>query len=152
MNEQQASHQGAIFANRGYSVRQQQETPANKMRNFLESPALLSGRSTPSGSSPSPMNPLLAHQSRASYDSGVLTPLRYLDKSQEPDMTWIMGLMLLIATYVMFVASMYAIIVSKIMPVTGNKVLDWIKDDRYYCYLVPLTFVPVTLTAVTWNW
>ena len=81
-----------------------------------------------------------------------MRPLRYLDKDQEPDHTWIMGLFLLLGTYAMFVVSMYAIVVSKYMPVTGNKLLDWIREDRYYCYLIPLTFAPVTLTAVTWNW
>ncbi|CAG8626020.1 19755_t:CDS:2 [Rhizophagus irregularis] len=34
---------------------------------------------------------------------------------------------------------------------TGNKTLDWIKKDEYYCLLVPLT-LPVTIYAVFFNW
>jgi hypothetical protein len=41
---------------------------------------------------------------------------------EEPDSTYLFGYFLLFSTGVMFVISMYAIVVSKYMPSTGNKV------------------------------
>ncbi|ORY05858.1 hypothetical protein K493DRAFT_192505, partial [Basidiobolus meristosporus CBS 931.73] len=69
----------------------------------------------------------------------------------EPDSTQFWGYVLLIATYVLFVLFMYAIVVSKLMPYTGNKYLDWIKEDTYYCLLIPVTWF-VSVYAVFWNW
>ncbi|CAB4383921.1 unnamed protein product [Rhizophagus irregularis] len=69
----------------------------------------------------------------------------------EPDTTALWGWFLLFAAYFIFVFSMYAIVVSKFVPETGNKTLDWIKKDEYYCLLVPLT-LPVTIYAVFFNW
>jgi len=46
---------------------------------------------------------------------------------------------------------MYAMVVSKFMPETGNKLLDWIRDDDYYCILIPSTLV-ATVYTVTANW
>lgn len=54
-------------------------------------------------------------------------------------------------TYVFFIVSMYAMVVSKFMPETGNKLLDWIRDDDYYCILIPSTLV-ATVYTVTANW
>ncbi|CAJ0826873.1 2420_t:CDS:2 [Entrophospora sp. SA101] len=70
---------------------------------------------------------------------------------QEPDTTAIWGWILLILTFVIFVFSMYAIVFSKLIPETGNKTLDLIKKDEYYCLLIPLT-LPVTIYAIFWNW
>ncbi|KAL1917274.1 uncharacterized protein VTP21DRAFT_4930 [Calcarisporiella thermophila] len=75
---------------------------------------------------------------------------RHLSQN-EPNTTWLWGYALLITTFVMFVVGMYAVVVSKFMPVTGNKILDAIKEDVYYSALVPLT-LPVTVWAVLWNW
>ncbi|CAI2179458.1 7787_t:CDS:2 [Funneliformis geosporum] len=69
----------------------------------------------------------------------------------EPDTTALWGWILLFSTYFIFVFSMYAIVVSKFVPETGNKTLDWIKKDEYYCLLVPLT-LPVTIYAIFFNW
>ncbi|CAG8584644.1 13737_t:CDS:2 [Funneliformis mosseae] len=69
----------------------------------------------------------------------------------EPDTTALWGWVLLLAAYFIFVFSMYAIVVSKFVPETGNKTLDWIKRDEYYCLLVPLT-LPVTIYAIFFNW
>ncbi|KAG9292946.1 hypothetical protein G9A89_016308 [Geosiphon pyriformis] len=57
----------------------------------------------------------------------------------EPDSTSLWGWALLFASFIMFVTSMYAIVVSKFIPETGNRTLDWIKRDEYYCLLVPIT-------------
>ncbi|KAI9183956.1 hypothetical protein H9P43_003008 [Blastocladiella emersonii ATCC 22665] len=45
----------------------------------------------------------------------------------------------------------YCAVVSKVLPPTGYWLLDAVRDDRYYCYLVPL-IVPVTVYHVIWNW
>lgn len=71
--------------------------------------------------------------------------------SSEPDDTPLYGYLLLFATYVVFVCGMYATVVSKWMPITGNKYLDWIREDRYYSFLVPI-MLPVTVFFVVINW
>ncbi|KAJ3186107.1 hypothetical protein HK101_009743 [Irineochytrium annulatum] len=62
---------------------------------------------------------------------------------------WGAQLLALIAFY--FSASMYAILISKVMPDTGNAVLDFIKYDHHYCYLLPL-LPPVVLFFSLLNW
>ena len=43
-------------------------------------------------------------------------------------------------------------IISKIfMPYTGNAILDWVKDDEHYIFLVPSMVVTVIIFAY-WNW
>lgn len=37
------------------------------------------------------------------------------------------------------------------MPYTGNPVLDWIKDDHYYCVLVP-ALVPISIAFAYLSW
>ena len=37
------------------------------------------------------------------------------------------------------------------MGYTGNFILDWIKDDDYYCYLVPATYVTTAFFMYA-NW
>lgn len=103
----------------------------------------------------------------------VLRKLKILQRERDKevnDNTVLWGYVLLICTFIFFVGAIYAMIVSKFMPLTGNKVsnlnsnfgfiklpfdifyiLDWIKEDYYYCMLVPAT-VPVTVIAVYLNW
>ena len=51
-----------------------------------------------------------------------------------------------------FVFEIYALIVSKLfMPYTGHVVIDWIKDDEYYCVLIPI-LIPVTVVFMYLNW
>ncbi|KAJ1834389.1 hypothetical protein LPJ63_001978 [Coemansia sp. RSA 2711] len=69
----------------------------------------------------------------------------------EPDDTPIYGYALLVLTAVLFVSSMYSLVVSKFMPYTGNAFLDAVKDDRYFCLLMPITGLSFTF-AVFWNW
>ncbi|KAJ2874986.1 multisubstrate pseudouridine synthase 7, partial [Coemansia asiatica] len=59
--------------------------------------------------------------------------------ANEPDDTPLYGVFLLGVTSVVFVVSMYALVVSKFMPYTGIALLDAIKDDDYFCLLVPIT-------------
>jgi hypothetical protein len=45
--------------------------------------------------------------------------------------TPVWGYILLVATFLLYLISMYAIVVSKLMPDTGNYYLDAIKHDWY---------------------
>ena len=61
---------------------------------------------------------------------------------------WIF-LLVFIALY--FIGFIYCAFISKLLPATGHWLLDSIKNDYYYCYLVPLTIVP-TFIVVYLNW
>jgi hypothetical protein len=67
------------------------------------------------------------------------------------DRTYIYGFAILCATIGFFVIAVYMLFVSKLMPYTGHAVLDWIKVDRYYCLLLPIT-IPVGIVFVYLNW
>ena len=51
-----------------------------------------------------------------------------------------------------WVLGSYSVIFSKVMmPYTGHFILDWIKDDYYYCALLPAWLLTVVILA--WiNW
>ncbi|KAI9209406.1 phosphatidylinositol N-acetylglucosaminyltransferase subunit Y [Polychytrium aggregatum] len=61
------------------------------------------------------------------------------------------GLLLAVATSVYFVSAIYSICISKWLPYTGIWVLDWVKDDTYYCLLLPI-LGPVMVYFVFFNW
>lgn len=61
------------------------------------------------------------------------------------------GMLLVAASYIFFVLSIYALVVSKLLPDTGNPILDAIKYDWYYCMLVP-SLVPTTTIFIYVNW
>ncbi|KAJ1801587.1 hypothetical protein LPJ59_000152 [Coemansia sp. RSA 2399] len=71
--------------------------------------------------------------------------------ANDPDSTPMFGYALLALTAVVFVASMYALVVSKFMPYTGLAFVDAVKDDRYFCLLMPITGLSFVL-VVFWNW
>lgn len=45
----------------------------------------------------------------------------------------------------------YAIVFSKLMPPMGHPLLDAIREDSHYCYLVPLTIYP-SCAALYMSW
>ena len=64
----------------------------------------------------------------------------------------IIGYLLILIGAFIFVLSTYSMIIAKIfMPYTGNAILDWIKDDEHYIFLVPSMVVTVMIFAY-WNW
>ncbi|KAJ1719448.1 multisubstrate pseudouridine synthase 7 [Coemansia erecta] len=71
--------------------------------------------------------------------------------AHEPDDTWAYGAILLALTVVVFVGAVYALAVSKVMPHTGVAVLDAVKDDHYYCLLLPVSALSFVI-AVFCNW
>ncbi|KAJ2696756.1 hypothetical protein H4R19_005710 [Coemansia spiralis] len=71
--------------------------------------------------------------------------------ANEPDNTPMYGYALLALTSVLFTSSMYSLVVSKFIPYTGVAFLDAVKDDRYFCLLMPITGLSFGF-AVFWNW
>jgi hypothetical protein len=63
----------------------------------------------------------------------------------------ILGVFLIILSAVIFMVCFYAFIISKLMPYTGHKILDWIKDDEYYCCLIPSLLITTSLMMYI-NW
>jgi hypothetical protein len=61
------------------------------------------------------------------------------------------GWFLLAVVGVVYVAGVYAAVVSKLVPETGHYLLDWARADRYYCLMVPCSWV-VTVLTVYLNW
>ena len=64
----------------------------------------------------------------------------------------LLGYLLIITGLLIFVLSTYSMIISKLfMPYTGNKMLDYIKDDEHYMYLIPSITIVFVIFAY-WNW
>ncbi|KAJ3069602.1 hypothetical protein HDU98_007352 [Podochytrium sp. JEL0797] len=57
------------------------------------------------------------------------------------------------ATAVYFSLSMYALVISKILPEhwAQGKILRAIRDDNHYCYILPM-LPPILLFFVFFNW
>lgn len=61
------------------------------------------------------------------------------------------GYLLLIGSLLFGFIFFYAAIFSKLLPDTGIYVLDVIKYDYYFCYLIPLSIIP-TYAVIYLNW
>jgi Phosphatidylinositol N-acetylglucosaminyltransferase subunit Y len=62
-----------------------------------------------------------------------------------------LGFVLLLLFAMGTAALLYAMVISKLLPATGHRVLDAIAVDQYYCFLVPLTSVPA-VAAIYFSW
>ena len=64
----------------------------------------------------------------------------------------ILGYAMIFSGFCFWVIGMYSCFVSKLfMPHCGHLILDWIKDDKYYCALVPAwTLFICCMMAVNW--
>ena len=62
------------------------------------------------------------------------------------------GLVLLIVATLVFVVIFFWLAVSKVMRPTGYWLVDWMREDQYYCILVPLSAVPITQLARYLRW
>ena len=82
-------------------------------------------------------------------DSGQ--PIGGFPARTEKDRTYCFGYGVLVVVMGFFVVAIYMTVISKIMPYTENAILDAIKDDMYYCFLLPLT-IPVGVLFVYLNW
>ena len=54
-------------------------------------------------------------------------------------------------TFLFFSVVFHFLVTSKILPAPENRVMQWVKQDEYYCLLVPL-LVPVLIISVYLNW
>ncbi|ORX52392.1 hypothetical protein DM01DRAFT_1323538 [Hesseltinella vesiculosa] len=68
-----------------------------------------------------------------------------------PDTTPLWGYALLTGTFFVFMISLYWMVGSKWAPMTNIEWLDWLKEDEYYCLLVPITAI-VWIYFIIWNW
>lgn len=76
---------------------------------------------------------------------------READEARREALVVPMGCLLMVAMAVLLGASMYAIVVSKLLPDTGVWLLDAVKHDHYYCYLLPAC-IPATMLFIYINW
>jgi len=67
------------------------------------------------------------------------------------DSTPLWGYVLVACSFLWFFGMMFCLVGSKLLPVTGNRLVDFLRTDWYYSLLVPLT-VPVALVAIYLNW
>ncbi|KAL8147309.1 hypothetical protein AgCh_004863 [Apium graveolens] len=63
----------------------------------------------------------------------------------------VQGLIMISVGSLTFLGFLYAAIISKLLPESENKILAAIQNDRYYCFLVPLT-LPISIVAVYFHW
>ncbi|KAK9273399.1 hypothetical protein L1049_018209 [Liquidambar formosana] len=61
------------------------------------------------------------------------------------------GWIFLVFGSVFLLGFLYAAIISKLLPTSENVIISAIQNDRYYCFLVPLT-LPILLVAVYFHW
>ena len=67
-------------------------------------------------------------------------------------MNHLLGYALIFLGVLTWLFGCYSILVSKVlMPRTGHVILDWIKDDMYYCCVVPCYLVWM-VPIIYFNW
>ena len=73
------------------------------------------------------------------------------EKAKPHQFTRFEGVKIIVLTLLVAAMFVYATVISKLMPITGHWLLDAVREDHYYCYLIPLT-VPTALFAIYLNW
>ncbi|MCL7038525.1 hypothetical protein MKW94_003427 [Papaver nudicaule] len=61
------------------------------------------------------------------------------------------GYFFLLLGSISFLLFLFSAILSKLLPPSSNQIISAIQNDRYYCFLVPLT-LPVLVVAVYFHW
>eukprot|EP00826_Nyctotherus_ovalis_P015893 TRINITY_DN14559_c0_g1_i2.p1 TRINITY_DN14559_c0_g1~~TRINITY_DN14559_c0_g1_i2.p1 ORF type:complete len:106 (-),score=29.32 TRINITY_DN14559_c0_g1_i2:134-451(-) len=64
----------------------------------------------------------------------------------------LIGTIIIILAYVLCIFFLYWIAISKMLPHTGHPFLDWLKNDTFYCILVPVLLGPVLVILIYFNW
>ena len=73
-------------------------------------------------------------------------------KYQSHEMTSLIGYALIFLGLSVWFCGFYSIFISKIlMPQTDHVILDWIKDDLFYCCIVP-SYMMCMLPLLYFNW
>lgn len=67
------------------------------------------------------------------------------------DSTPLWGYFLIAISSIWFFLILFALFGAKLLPVTGNRLLDFLRTDYYYSLLLPLT-IPVGLVGIYLNW
>ena len=62
------------------------------------------------------------------------------------------SVLLLLASSSLWLVLSFWMAGSKLLPPTGIRLIEWMREDEYYSFLVPLTFVPVALLANYIRW
>ena len=62
------------------------------------------------------------------------------------------GMLVLVSSIFIFCSFFIWIAIVKMMPPTNYGIIEWMREDDYYVFLVPLTFVPVALVANYLAW
>lgn len=73
------------------------------------------------------------------------------DVVENENLTELVGYTMILAALGLFVFALFAYFGSFIIGKTGHVFLDWIMEENYYCYLVPL-MVPITFILLYCNW
>ena len=76
--------------------------------------------------------------------------LRHFGKMQMKPNLCVAYTLLFISIFIGVVFT-YAAFISKLMPDTGISVLDFLKRDYYFCYLIPLMMLPMYIVVYI-NW
>ena len=73
-------------------------------------------------------------------------------KYQSYEITHLLGWALICLGMFTWFFGCYSIFISKmLMPYTGHVILDWIKDDMYYCCVIPCYLICM-LIILYFNW
>jgi hypothetical protein len=81
----------------------------------------------------------------------VANPLRNISISGKDTNSRQVGIFLISSSIIFFTFTIYSTIISKLLPEPQNLILKYIRQDYYYCLLVPLSII-VTIYFIASNW
>jgi hypothetical protein len=122
----------------------EEKKPANKLIPIASSPISEDIATHAEVSSPQMLLKPIPRESDMIYE-GRTEPL------ENDSITELLGYTFLIGAFTFFVLTMFAFFGSAIIGKTGHIVLDFLLEDSYYCFLLPL-LVPLTIIITYLNW
>jgi phosphatidylinositol glycan anchor class Y biosynthesis protein len=93
----------------------------------------------------------ISEVNRVSEENFRALGLRHFGRLQAPKGVRFYGQVITAVFAVLGALFLYTAILSKLLPDSGNVVVDFIKRDYYFCYLIPLSIIP-TYMVVYLNW
>lgn len=99
-------------------------------------------------------NQSFLHSQEIYYSS--TPPLKSLDflasqRYQDPQLTIFWGVVTILLTFMGFTALSFWMVGAKLLPETGNPIIDFMRTDYHYCMALPLLY-PVFYIFVFQNW
>lgn len=83
----------------------------------------------------------MLHSKHTNYPYPLIkTPPLPIDRASVAADEFKWGVILIIMAILIFVVTMYTMVLSKFLPTWGSPVLQAIKDDTYYCFLLPVAY------------